>query len=192
MLKDGRCTILDVEGTSHTIVLARDLRQSAETTLSESSRTAQALVRWRSDTFGSTSMLEILSKADGISFKLEDQDHWLDQDKTTLILQVGRSVDVIDTNGKTYTITRTDPLAENKAEAFRQWKVFLTTISLRLMGVDAVQQFQLAADPLWTLYDATPQPQPVVGSQTPLDEFDWNYDADPSQDLEDHLAKLGN
>lgn len=190
VLEDGRCNIVDEKGTSHMLILRHDLRQSADTTPLNSRKTAELLLRWRSDTFGSTSMLEVLEKSDNIRFRLEDQDHWLDQSKTRLILQVSRSIDVTDTGGKRYTITRPDPLAENKVEAFRQWKDFLARVSLRLMGVDAVQDFQVAADPLWTLYDTTPKPQPV-GTQTMLDEFDWNYDADPSQDLEDFLAECG-
>lgn len=171
------------------LILRRDLGQSADTAPLDSRKMMKLLLRWRSDTFGSINMLKVLDKADNIKFQLEDQDHWLDQSKTRLILQVSRSIDVTDTSGKRYTITRPDPLAENKLEAFHEWKRFLARVSLRLMGVDAVQQFQVAPDPLWTFYDVTPKPQPV-GSQTPLDEFDWNYDADPSQDLEEYLANL--
>lgn len=189
MLEDGRCNIVDDKGNSHMLILPRDIRQSADMAPLDARKTVELLLRWRSDTFGSISMLEVLDKADNIRFQLEDQDHWLDQSKTTLILQVSRSIDVTDTSGKWYTITRPDPLAEDEDEAFQQWKDFLTTVSLRLMGVDAVQRFQVAEDPLWALVDVTPKPQPV-GSQTPLDEFDWNYDADPSDDLEDYLANL--
>lgn len=189
VLEDGRCNIVDVDGTLHMLILRRDLGQSADTTPSDSRKMMELLLCWRNDAFGGIDMLEALDKADNIRFQLEDQDHWLDQSKTKLILQVSRSIDVTDTSGKRHIIINPDPLAENKLEAFEQWTDLLARVSLRLMGVDVVQQFQVAPDPLWTLYDVTPKPQPV-GSQTPLDEFDWNYDADPSQDLEEYLANL--
>lgn len=188
VLEKGRCNVVDVEGTSHILILRRDPGQSADTAPLDSHKMMELLLCWRRDTFGSIDMLQVLDKAD-IRFKLEDQDDWLDQSKTRLILQVSRSIDVTDTSGKRYTIIRPHPLAENKLQACRQWKAFLARVSLRLMGVDAVQRFLVDPDPRWTLYDATPKPQPV-GSQTPLDDFDWGYDADPSQDLEDYLAKL--
>lgn len=190
VLENGKCKIVDVEGTSHMLILRRDVRQYADTTTLDSRKITELLLQWRSDKFGSISMLEALDKADNIKFQLEDQHHWLDESKTKLILQVSRSIDVTDTSGKKYTIIRPDPLAENKLEAFEEWKDFLARVSLRLMGVDAVEQFEVDADPLWTLCDVTPRPRPIIWSQIPLDEFDWNYGPDPSQTLEDHLAKL--
>lgn len=192
MMEDGRCNIFDTEGTTHTLVLPTGHLQSAQAAVLASRSLAKSLVRWRNDVFGATGILDALDaldKADSINFRLEDQDHWFDQTKTKFILQMSGSVDVVDTNGKRYTITRARPLAENKVLAFRQWKVFFGRIVLRLMGEDVLKKYQVVADPTWSLYDVVPLPQPV-GSQTPLDRFDWDYDADPSQDLETHLAKL--
>lgn len=184
--EDGKFDIITVNGERHTLVICQ-MPQSPSQGPAVTQLTMSALERWRGREFGRASILEVLEKAQGITFRLDDQTHWFNQSKTQVILHPSQVIEVVDTAGKRYGVARPGKLSNHRVDGFRQWKLHLRMISERLMGEDVMARFPIRVDPLWATYESEQMPQPV-GSQTPLDEFDWAYDADVSQDLEQHLA----
>lgn len=186
--EEGKFDIFTTDGEKHTLVLCRkpqEPSQGAAATLF----TKSEIESWRGRTFGRASILEALEKAEGINFRLDEQTHWFDQSKTQVVLRPSRKIEVVDTEGKRYAVVRPGRMEKHKLDAFKQWKIYLRHVSRRLMGEDVTKRFPVLANPLWSNYDSEQMPQPV-GSDTPLDEFDWAYDADESQDLEDHVARI--
>lgn len=184
----GKFDIFTDEGERHTLVLCQT-PQAPSQDARATQFTMSAIQSWRGRAFGRASLLSNLEKAQDITFRLDDQTHWFDQDKTRVVLRPSRKIEVVDTEGRRYGVTRPGALAKHPVDAFRQWKVHLKMVSLRLMGEDVNARYSVRADPLWSNYDSERMPQPV-GSQTPLDKFDWAYDAGASEELEDYLASI--
>lgn len=185
--EEGKFDIIAEDGKRHTLVICRTA-QAPPQSAAATPLTKSALECWRRRAFGRASILDALEKSQEITFRLDDQIHWFDQTKTRLVLRPSRVIEVVDTEGKKYSVYRPGQLAKHEIDSFIQWKLHLKSISQRLMGENLAERFTIRVDPLWSNYDSERMPQPV-GSQTPLDRFDWDYDADVSQDLEQHIAK---
>lgn len=186
--EEGRFNIAAKDGSIHTLVLC-PMPQAPSQDPEAASFRESALQHWKTRTLGPARVLNSLEKLPGVEFRLDDQTHWFDESKERVILSPEDFVEVVDKEGVRYRVHLQKKLERHKSDAFDQWKRHLVRVSIKLMGESVTKRFKLEVDPLWSRYDADPNPQPV-GSQTPLDNFDWEYDAEISRDLEDHLAGI--
>lgn len=177
-ITDGSKFIInDTAGISHPLVLCSGMHDSKK-----ARSPILSLLQWRNRTFGHRSILTALEKSLTIEFNIEDQAHWFNDDRTEIILQPENTITIVDTMGRRQRLYKPKALTEaNKMEAFLEWREYLCNVALRLMGIENLKEdYCIRPDPTWSLADAKGLPCPIR-PHTQLDDFDWQYDADPYQ-----------